>query len=222
MHCINCNGTDVTRTGDDFHCKSCGYDWDVAHEQANAAYLRSQGRVPAKPMAVVEKQAALDEQIAALQRQQRRIEAAATGRWEVLEDDDLLVMADEQGVEVPEGTSRETLIGLLTALEAGEWQDAPEPAAENDEGDADIASTPLIINAETEFDDESDESVELADNEWADDAEATPLGEFDALEELNIADLRLIAERHGIDLSGLRLKSDIVAAIHATLEDEGE
>jgi len=33
-------------------CKRCGYRWDVSHEQANAAYLRSQGRQPATPRAI--------------------------------------------------------------------------------------------------------------------------------------------------------------------------
>jgi hypothetical protein len=50
MHlCINCNGQTVTRSGDEFTCETCGYRWDVAHEQANAAYLASQGRKPAQP-----------------------------------------------------------------------------------------------------------------------------------------------------------------------------
>jgi len=46
--CINCNAPDVRRTGDRFVCRKCGYRWDVAHEQANAAYLASQGRQPAE------------------------------------------------------------------------------------------------------------------------------------------------------------------------------
>lgn len=51
MLCINCNSPRVTRDGDDFTCKQCGYTWDVAHEQANAAYLMAQGRTPAKSVA---------------------------------------------------------------------------------------------------------------------------------------------------------------------------
>ncbi len=46
--CINCNAPAVQRSGDRFVCKKCGYRWDVAHEQANAAYLASQGRQPAE------------------------------------------------------------------------------------------------------------------------------------------------------------------------------
>lgn len=48
-HCINCNAPDVARAGDTFTCAKCGFTWDVAHEQANAAYLHSQGRAPAEP-----------------------------------------------------------------------------------------------------------------------------------------------------------------------------
>lgn len=47
--CINCNAPRVRRSGDTFTCATCGYTWDVAHEQANAAYLASQGRRPAAP-----------------------------------------------------------------------------------------------------------------------------------------------------------------------------
>jgi hypothetical protein len=50
MLCINCNSSEVARDGDSFTCARCGYQWDVAHEQANAAYLASQGREPAKSM----------------------------------------------------------------------------------------------------------------------------------------------------------------------------
>ena len=49
--CINCNADEVARTEDTFICKKCGYRWDVAHEQANAAYLASQGRAPAEATA---------------------------------------------------------------------------------------------------------------------------------------------------------------------------
>lgn len=51
MSCINCNSRNVTRDGDSFTCARCGYQWDVAHEQANRAYLRTQGREPAKTLA---------------------------------------------------------------------------------------------------------------------------------------------------------------------------
>ena len=47
--CINCNAPDVRRIDDTFTCRKCGYRWDVAHEQANATYLLSQGRPPAEP-----------------------------------------------------------------------------------------------------------------------------------------------------------------------------
>lgn len=46
--CINCNAPDVRRIDDTFTCRKCGYRWDVAHEQANATYLLSQGRPPAE------------------------------------------------------------------------------------------------------------------------------------------------------------------------------
>lgn len=48
--CINCNSPEVARTGDDFACGKCGFKWDVAHEQASAAYLRMKGRTPAKSL----------------------------------------------------------------------------------------------------------------------------------------------------------------------------
>lgn len=48
--CINCNAQGVEREGDEFKCPKCGYTWDVAHEQTNAAYLASQGRKPAEPL----------------------------------------------------------------------------------------------------------------------------------------------------------------------------
>lgn len=47
--CINCGMSTLSRTKDTFHCLSCGYVWDVAHEHANAAYLRTQGQRPAAP-----------------------------------------------------------------------------------------------------------------------------------------------------------------------------
>jgi uncharacterized Zn finger protein (UPF0148 family) len=61
MHqCINCNSKEVARDGDTFTCARCGYTWDVAHEQANAAYLASQGREPAKTLEEVQAASALD------------------------------------------------------------------------------------------------------------------------------------------------------------------
>ena len=48
-HCINCGRPAATRQGDKFTCARCGYVWDVALEQASAAYLRAQGREPARP-----------------------------------------------------------------------------------------------------------------------------------------------------------------------------
>ncbi|HML23547.1 MAG TPA: hypothetical protein PKD09_17960 [Aggregatilinea sp.] len=51
FRCINCNRPDARREGDTFICPRCGYRWDVAHEQANAAYLAVQGREPALPLA---------------------------------------------------------------------------------------------------------------------------------------------------------------------------
>lgn len=47
--CINCGYDRVVRDGDSFACPACKYEWDVAHEQANAAYIASQGRKVAKP-----------------------------------------------------------------------------------------------------------------------------------------------------------------------------
>jgi hypothetical protein len=46
-HCINCGRRAATRQNDTFTCGRCGFEWDVAFEQANAAYLRAQGREPA-------------------------------------------------------------------------------------------------------------------------------------------------------------------------------
>ena len=48
--CINCNAPTVQRTGDTFRCEKCKYTWDVAHEQANARYLETQGRQPAQSL----------------------------------------------------------------------------------------------------------------------------------------------------------------------------
>jgi len=53
--CINCNAPNVQRIEDAFTCAKCGYRWDVAHEQANAAFLASQGRQPAEPTQVENK-----------------------------------------------------------------------------------------------------------------------------------------------------------------------
>ncbi len=48
MHlCINCGSDKVERQGDDFTCRKCHFVWNVAFEQANRVYLRSQGRLPA-------------------------------------------------------------------------------------------------------------------------------------------------------------------------------
>lgn len=66
MHtCINCNRKAAERAGDTFTCERCGYTWDVAHEQANAAYLLAQGRRPAPPLAeaVDDAQASLDAEL---------------------------------------------------------------------------------------------------------------------------------------------------------------
>ena len=60
MLCINCNSSEVAREGDSFTCARCGYTWDVAHEQANAAYLASQGRTPAQAMDEIQGSSALD------------------------------------------------------------------------------------------------------------------------------------------------------------------
>jgi hypothetical protein len=48
MICMNCGSDRVERAGDNFTCKACRFDWTVADEQANAIYIRSQGREPAK------------------------------------------------------------------------------------------------------------------------------------------------------------------------------
>ncbi len=45
--CINCGSDKVDRQGDDFTCRKCQFGWNVAFEQANKVYLRSQGRQPA-------------------------------------------------------------------------------------------------------------------------------------------------------------------------------
>ncbi len=58
--CINCNSSRVERSGDDFTCRQCGYTWDVAHEQANAAYLAAQGRAPAQSVAERQASSGLD------------------------------------------------------------------------------------------------------------------------------------------------------------------
>jgi hypothetical protein len=48
MICMNCGSDRVERAGDNFTCKACRFDWTVADEQANAIYIRSQGREPAQ------------------------------------------------------------------------------------------------------------------------------------------------------------------------------
>lgn len=48
--CMNCGADRVMRVGDDFDCSVCKFHWTVEDEQANAVYLRSQGREPATSM----------------------------------------------------------------------------------------------------------------------------------------------------------------------------
>ncbi len=50
MWCMNCGADRVMRVGDDFDCSVCKFHWTVEDEQANAVYLRSQGREPAQPV----------------------------------------------------------------------------------------------------------------------------------------------------------------------------
>ncbi len=55
MHvCINCGSDKVERQGDDFTCRKCQFGWNVAFEQANKVYLRSQGRQPATALLSLE------------------------------------------------------------------------------------------------------------------------------------------------------------------------
>lgn len=51
--CINCNSREVVRSGDNFKCARCRFEWDVAHEQACKIYLAGQGREPAKSIAEI-------------------------------------------------------------------------------------------------------------------------------------------------------------------------
>lgn len=55
MSCMNCGADRVIRVEDEFTCSVCEFHWTVEDEQANAVYLRSQGREPAQSIkAVVE------------------------------------------------------------------------------------------------------------------------------------------------------------------------
>ncbi len=114
--CINCNAPTVQRTGDTFTCEKCGYTWDVAHEQANAAYLASQGRVPATPIAELQASSTLDAALGldtalgpGQPSAQDRLIAALVKR-NVAEIEDL---AEEAGVDLGEARLKDEKIAAL-------------------------------------------------------------------------------------------------------------
>ncbi len=111
--CINCNSSKVARDGDTFVCATCGYTWDVAHEQANAAYLASQGRVPATAIAELQASSGLDAALGldkeAQPSAQDRLIAALLKRT-VTEIEDL---ADEAGVDLGEARLKDEKIAAL-------------------------------------------------------------------------------------------------------------
>ncbi len=111
--CINCNSSKVARDKDTFTCAQCGYTWDVAHEQANAAYLASQGRVPATPIAELQASSTLDAALGldkeAQPSAQDRLIAALVKRT-VTEIEDL---ADEAGVDLGDARLKDEKIAAL-------------------------------------------------------------------------------------------------------------
>lgn len=139
--CINCGHGDVTRTGDDFTCAVCGYRWDVAHEQANAAYLRARGHTPAEP----------------------------------------------GGVSPDAGSAEDALFAELGL------EHVPGPASHE---------AGHHLNARLE-------DGTALDDDWIIDLDTA----LDAIEGKTVPDLEVLAERHGVDLSGARVKADIIARL---------
>lgn len=105
--CINCNAPNVQRIGDAFTCGKCGYRWDVAHEQANAAFLASQGRQPA--VSAVESEPAQFEGQDVLE------------SLNAMTKTELEAFAAERGIELPDYQRKAGMIDTIAAaLEQGE------------------------------------------------------------------------------------------------------
>ncbi len=136
MSCINCNSRNVARSGDTFVCARCGYTWDVAHERANRAYLRTQGRDPAQSLAEIEAANELDTALGLDQ-----------------------PPADSQP---PEPTAQDQLIAALVKHSVAEIEDLADEA-DVDLGDArlkDEKIAALVISGKLALDDHGDVVVQ--------------------------------------------------------------
>jgi hypothetical protein len=140
MHgCINCGRSTATRQGDTFTCGRCGHSWDVAHELANAAFLRTQGRLPASPtgeesdgvpgvVSPLEDLAqpvkfdvlpALEQSLGApLPEFDPAVQRDAAPVYEALTVDELKVLAAERGIDLTGRTRKAEIIAALRDAEA--------------------------------------------------------------------------------------------------------
>ncbi len=141
-HCINCGRRAATRQGDTFTCERCHFEWDVAFEQANAAYLRTQGRTPAQPWAEEQAAAAaVPPDVAALQdlatpvkfdgalevgeplgeplpEFDSTVEREADPAYEALTVDELKTLAAERGIDLTGHTRKAEIIAALQKADA--------------------------------------------------------------------------------------------------------
>ena len=103
--CINCNAPNVQRIGDAFTCGKCGYRWDVAHEQANAAFLASQGRQPAV--------SAVEPEPAQFEGQDDRPDVLES--LNAMTKTELEAFAAERGIELPDYQRKADMVDTIAA-----------------------------------------------------------------------------------------------------------
>lgn len=101
MICINCGSNQVSRDGDNFACAQCGYGWDVAHEQASAAYLRAQGREPATSILVDPEEVTLG------------ADQSSADKLDSMTVPELKDFATENGIELGEATKKADIIAVI-------------------------------------------------------------------------------------------------------------
>lgn len=107
VSCVNCGRKDATRTDDTFKCGTCGFEWDVAHEQKNAGYIRSAlRRPPATPMGDIE--------IPSLQERM----------LQVMTPDELRQLAAAEEIDLGDAAKKAELIAVI--LQAREPDEAPD------------------------------------------------------------------------------------------------
>src|SRR5690606_5113883 len=101
----------VQRIGDAFTCGKCGYRWDVAHEQANAAFLASQGRQPAV--------SAVEPEPAQFEGQDDRPDVLES--LNAMTKTELEAFAAERGIELPDHKRKADMVDtIVAALGQGE------------------------------------------------------------------------------------------------------